>query len=395
MPIRFQNSQRLRKPTVGFSLVELLIAMAVTIIVMVGAVMMFLKSNDTNNMTLQMSEMQANARTAANLMSQDISQAGEQITGGVGLPGGPGTVAENFGVNPAYLTPQTFYSTTTAPITTYMYGITPAFAAGPTIGTQAMDGINIVYRDPILSDATKSNWTLAPVTLTAAGATITVNAAGLNPTVLDPNTGLRVGDVLMFFAGQRTAIGVVSTAPIGTTFTIAPGDAFNINQAAATFNNMLSLQNPGPPPAFPATGITMMRLNVVTYFLQAVQADGFTPIPLPAAGAADYRLMRQLNGQPPAAVAEHIDYLHFYYDLADPAAPPSTNLSHLPDAIEPAIPPNPATPAYSLIRTVYINVAARTAKPDGHGQYAHATINTAIGPQALSFRNIYPPPTGP
>jgi hypothetical protein len=135
-------------------------------------------------------------------------------------------------------------------------------------------------------------------------------------------------------------------------------------------------------------------LNVITYFLQAVQPDGFTPIPLPAAGATDYRLMRQLNGQPPVPVAEHIDYLHFYYDLADSTAPPTTNLSHIPNAWEPAVGPNPTAPAFGLIRTVYVNLAARTGLPDSHGQYAHATINTAIGPQSLSFRNTYPP-TGP
>jgi hypothetical protein len=371
-----------------------MVAMAVTIIVMAGAVMMFLKSTDTNTMTQQMAEMQANARTAANIISQDVSQAGEGLTGGIGLPGGPGTVAENFGVNPVYLTPETFYSTP-APVTTYMYGITPAFASGPSIGGQTMDGINVVYRDPILSDTVKSNWTIAPVTLATVGGTTTVDATGLNPTVLDPNTGLRVGDVVLFSGNGKSAVAVVTVAPVGNTFQISAGDAFGINQAAATTNNLQSLGNlVGGNLVYPA-GITMMRLYVITYFLQAVQADGFTPIPLPAAGAPDYRLMRQLNGQPPAAVAEHIDYLHFFYDLADPAAPPTTNLSHLPDAIEPAIAPNPATPAYSLIRTVYINVAARTARPDSHGQYAHATLNTAIGPQALSFRNVYPPPVGP
>ena len=371
-----------------------MIAMAVTIIVLAGAMMMFMKSNDSHNMTIQMTEMQANARAAANSLSQDLSQAGTGLTGGIGLPSKGGAAIETFGVSGAYLNPDQFYNSPSNGITS-MYGVTPAFGAGPTIGGQAMDGINIVYNDPVLSDTSKSNWALQTVNLTTTGGTTTVDATGLNPTITDPNTGLRVGDVVMFNGpGGQQPVAVVTAAPTGNTFVIAPGDPFNINQTIATSNNLTAMgTTAGGVTSYPANAITMMRLSVITYFLQAVTPLG-VPIPLPAAGATDYRLMRQLNGQPAVPVAEHIDYLHFYYDLADSTAPPTTPLSHIPDAVEPAIAPNPAAPAYSLIRTVYVNLAARTAKPDKNGQYAHATINTAIGPQSLSFRNTYPP-SGP
>jgi hypothetical protein len=135
--------------------------------------------------------------------------------------------------------------------------------------------------------------------------------------------------------------------------------------------------------------MTIMPLNVITYFLQGLDGNG-NPLNLPASGAVDYRLMRQLNGQTATIVAEHIDYLQFFYDLGDPSCT-TVPLSHIPDAQEPACGSNPAGPAYGLIRTVYVNVAARSERPDKRGQYNHATINTAIGPRSLAFRNTYPP----
>ena len=59
----------------GFSLIELLIAMVVTLIIMTGAMMMFKKSSDAIFIVAQKAEMQSNARVAVNSIVRDVSRA--------------------------------------------------------------------------------------------------------------------------------------------------------------------------------------------------------------------------------------------------------------------------------------------------------------------------------
>lgn len=395
----------LHKPNSGFSLVELLVAMAITIIVLGAALMMFVKSTDTNDMTTQMAEAQANARAAANLISQDLSQAGTGIPwGGITLPSGGTSVPEVFATDTSgatYLAPNQFY-TNAATGTRTMYGVTPDRSGGPALGAQTMDGINIVYADPILSstDTRISNWPLVTMAstpgpgqgtigTTGGVTTITFPAGGMTPPVTDPNTGLQVGDVLLLSNGTGQAVGTVTAVAPPNTVQLAAGDAFVLNQTG--FSGSVDSLGTTAGGNTTYTGINVVRLYVVSYFLQPL-GPANNPLPLPGTGAVDYRLMRQVNSLAPTIVSEHIDFLQFYYDLADSTCAPTIALSHIPDAVEPACGSNPAGPAYANIRTVYIRLAARSARPDRRNQYSHVTINTSIGPRSLSFNNTYPPP---
>ncbi len=407
---RFQNQR-------GFSLVELLVAMAITIIVMAAAMMMFIKSLDTNDMTMLIAEMQANARAGTNALAQDINQAGTGINwGGYTLASGGG--AENFGNNATYMNPNNFYTVPASagppatPATNVMYGITPVDGGGPAIkgpanngtGTPVqMDGINLVYADPILSshDPTVSNWTTPPApgpTVADAGANITITMPnGMLPAVNDNNSGIRIGDVLTL---GNSVVGVVSNVTPGppAVIMLSPGDPYNLNQFGLS-GSVRSLSS-----TFPTTGgaypnpVSVMRLYVITYFLQGLDAAGnpVTKANVPAQ-AVDFRLMRQVNQQAATIVAEHINYLQFSYDLGDSTCLATAPMSHIPDAVEPTACGIPtAKPAYDKIRTVYINLGARSAKPDKRGVYYQTTVNTVVGPRSLSYNNTYPPDkTGP
>jgi hypothetical protein len=267
-----------------------------------------------------------------------------------------------------------------------------------------MDGINIVYADPVLSstDTRISNWPLVTMAstpgpgqgqigTTAGVTTITFPAAGMTPPVDDLNTGLRVGDVLLLSNGSGQAVGTVTTVAPPNTVQLAGGDPFVLNQTGFS-GSITSLGATDVSGNTTYNSINVMRLYVISYFLQPLAADGVTPIALPGTGAADYRLMRQVNSLTPTIVAEHVDFLQFFYDLADSTCSPTISLSHIPDGVEPACGSNPAGPAYANIRTVYIRLAARSARPDRRNQYQHVTINTNIGPRSLSFNNTYPPP---
>ena len=397
------NRSRSRKRKVGFSLIELLVAMAVTLVVLGAALMMFVKSTDTNDTTQQLAEAQANARAAANLLAQDLSQAGTQVSwGGIQLPSGAGATNSVFATDASganYLVPNAYFTSSNI---TMMYGVTPAPAAGPTIGTQAMDGINMVYADPILdsTDTTISNWPLVTMATTPAagqgtitttgGVTVITFPAGMKPAVNDPNTGLQIGDVLLLSNTTGQAVGMVTAVNSPTSVSMGPGDPFVLNQSGfpGTVPALASGIDGSGNPIY--NNISVMKLAVITYFLQPLDSNG-APLAVGAAGAVDYRLMRQVNALTPTIVAEHIDYFRFFYDLADTSCTPpvgAAGMSHTPDGKEPAS--CGGGTAYDKIRTIYISLAARAARPDRRGQYLHATINTAIGPRSLSYHNTYP-----
>ena len=76
----------------GFTLLEMLIAMALGLIVLGAAVQLFTNAVDGTFLVKQRSEMQQNGRAAVGLMSQDISLAGAGLpTSGVQLPTATGT----------------------------------------------------------------------------------------------------------------------------------------------------------------------------------------------------------------------------------------------------------------------------------------------------------------
>ena len=103
-----------------------------------------------------------------------------------------------------------------------------------------------------------------------------------------------------------------------------------------------------------------------------------------AAGAVDYRLMRQVNGQAPVPIAEHVVGLLFSYDLSDPN-PGGTNS---PDAR--IMIAGVDTRVYSEIRNVYVSVTTRSNRQDRLGNYAYTTMATNVSPRNLSFFNQFP-----
>jgi type IV pilus assembly protein PilW len=65
----------------GFSLVELLVAMAIALVVMAGVFQVYVTQQDTYLLQEQVAEMQQNARTARYIMTREIRMAGYDPTG--------------------------------------------------------------------------------------------------------------------------------------------------------------------------------------------------------------------------------------------------------------------------------------------------------------------------
>ena len=68
-----------RRSPQGFTMIELLVSMAVTIIVVGGAVLLFSSSMESSNRTLRYSEVQTEARAGLSQMTRDLSQAGTGV----------------------------------------------------------------------------------------------------------------------------------------------------------------------------------------------------------------------------------------------------------------------------------------------------------------------------
>src|SRR6202051_3525249 len=87
-----------RQSPQGFTMLELLVAMAVTIVVGGGAVLLFSNSMETSNRTLRYCEVQTEARGPVSQMTRDFSQAGT----GVPLNGIPIPSVTSGGANPNF-----------------------------------------------------------------------------------------------------------------------------------------------------------------------------------------------------------------------------------------------------------------------------------------------------
>jgi len=82
----------------GFTLLELIAAMAVGIIVIGAAAELFKSGIDATALVTQQADMQQNVRTALNMVARDVSMAGSGLPpGGLALPYGTGSSLSKYG----------------------------------------------------------------------------------------------------------------------------------------------------------------------------------------------------------------------------------------------------------------------------------------------------------
>ncbi len=385
----------------GFSLVELLIAMVVTLIIMTAGMMMFKKSADAIFIVAQKAEMQSNARVGVNSIVRDLSRAGSggMTHGGIALPNTTAIYAPPFAGAPfnnvPNITGNTFSQGT-------LYMVTPGWKAGPTINGKNTDAVTVTYLDPDLDLTLDPTPSPTGGSISANGDTVTLDpttcTAACVAALNDPGTGVKVGDVFMLTNTKGTVAASVSAFTAGgITIAFAAGDPLGMNDPNTTgaSGSIASLGTTCAPVGGPGcpTGrnyplVTLSRIFMISYYIEQLAADG-TPLGVAVAGATDYRLMRQVNAQAPVPVAEHVVGLLFSYDLSD-ANPGGTNS---PDGkIKIA---GVDTLVYSEIRNVYVSVTTRSNRQDQKGNYAYTTMATNVSPRNLSFFNQFPQSTGP
>ena len=349
------------RPELGFTMIELLISLVVTIVIVGGALMMFTTSAQSSTRSLKYSEIQTEARAALSQITRDLSQAGT----GVPLNGIPIPSVAAGGANPNFACDTTrCYTGADIPFTQgLLYKITPGNAIGPTI-SETSDAIKLVYVDPTL------NWSAVQGAVVAPNGGSVTMPVGTTPAVSDPAVGITPGDVMLLQNANGSAVGVV-TGVVGPVIFFGP-DPLNINQLNAPSGNIKALGTSGTNPlTYPATQIT--RLIMVTYFIQ----------PFAGPNGPDARIMRQVGTHPPIPIAEHIEDLKFTFDVVDPVTNALTaNSLDASLGTPPVSQPN-------QIRKVNINVTARAVRRESTGDFLRINLTTSIGPRNLSFRDRY------
>jgi prepilin-type N-terminal cleavage/methylation domain-containing protein len=358
----------------GFTLVELMVSMALGLIVMAAMASLFRTGMQSTFLVAQRAETQQNMRAAIDLMVKDLSQAGAGLpSGGVQLPLGGGATAAKYGCDvtgTCYVTAHTF------PNNNYMYGIIPGFSNGvqnnavvPSAPGQINDSITVIYADynfplfeynvtfPAGPDGTVIN--LAP-NAAFNPAPPPVNAAG----------GVQVGDLILLNGTNGvSAVGEVTNLTAAS-ITFANVDPLNLNWSGAAHTNNIYAVSGGAGFAAPPAGTTQAtayRLFAVTYYL-TVPANGQLP-----------RLMRQVNGLAPVPVADDIINLQFAYDVYN------ANVAAL-DANQAN--PFAAGESPNLIQKVNIVVMGQSLTKEGN-KSQNMYLATSVSARDMAFRNRY------
>jgi type IV pilus assembly protein PilW len=349
------------RPELGFTMIELLISLVVTIVIVGAGILVFTNSAQSSTRSLKYSEIQTEARAALSQITRDLSQAGT----GVPLNGIPIPSLNAGGANPNFACDfNQCYTGANLPFTQgLLYKITPGNAIGPTI-SEPSDAIKLVYVDPTL------NWSAVQGAIVAPNGGSVTMPVGTTPAVNDPALGITPGDVILLQNAYGSAVGVV-TGVVGQAIFFGP-DPLNINQLNSPSGNIKALGTPGTNPlTYPATQVS--RLIMVTYFIQ----------PFVGPNGPDARIMRQIGTHSPIPIAEHIEDLKFTFDVVDPVTNALTANSLAASLGAPPVSqPN-------QIRKVNINVTARAVRRESTGDFLRINLTTSIGPRNLSFRDRY------
>jgi prepilin-type N-terminal cleavage/methylation domain-containing protein len=320
----------------GFSLIELLVALAVGMLVVGAAVKLFSQGMAATFVVSQRAGMQQDLRASSDLLFKDISLAG------AGLPSATGILLPSQAGRPIYgYAPSCAaknncapgggiaYPCVTAganPCNPTLYGLIPGWQLGITVpgSPNPSDVITVVYTDTVFALPCYTIQTITPVAVTVqlpnplpVSCILTPPLLAPQPVVTNPPTagGLTPGDLILFqstvLGNSAIAVGEVTNVTVngGGNYTVAfaAGDTLNINQPAALAGDLAQLAcGPAPATPCPATA-TATRIFAISYYLWMM------PDPL-GVGAGTPTLMRQVNGQTPVPVQESVVNLQFTYD---------------------------------------------------------------------------------
>lgn len=371
--------------TRGFTLLELLVSMAIGLIVLGAGLQIYYEVMTATFTTSERAEMQSDFRAAANILQRDLSMAGAGALGQQGLSTSTVGLASGTGATvPVYPC-----STTTcnyingapvaypgSPAAPLLYSIVPGPNLGITVNATEgpTDIITVSYADASLPlncytvDVVSATEIIFELPTTLLSTCVLPTGVTTVPALNALGIGLQPGDYILF---GTTAVGIVSNVSTASTtsgsyssafeVTFNTGDPGHINQPTIAAGTLKQLS------VGISTTITAVRLLQITYYLDISPIDGVTP-----------RLMRIQNGHNPAPVAEGVSCLKFSYDV-DNNGVITANQSTMPAGVTP-----------NMITKVNILHMSLRSQLRGVKGYQTLDLQTSVSARNLTMGQEYP-----
>jgi len=371
----------------GFTLVEIMLAIAVTMIALATAVLLLRDSTRANSNVTQTADMSDNMRAGLNLIVQDLIQTGTGIpTGGISIPNTANAAGCNVGA-PVNRPPTVLNLTFQGPNAAHagcnviLPAIEPGNNLGPAVtspdGTSGprTDIITIMYADNTLAMVQKPiNGPSCPAgAISPTGLTITFDSSPGCVTLGTAGIPVNPGDLLMIYnSNNSNGILQTVTAVGGQTLTFSPGDAFHLNgrTSSETAGTIKQLQNADG--TYPPTSAT--RIWMITYYLDSI-TDPVHPM-----------LMRAVNFNTPQPVAETLENLQFAFNFADGTIPAPVNQFSVPTV------PAPTGDSENQIRAVNVYIGARsTTSAANPGKYVRTNLSTQVALRSMAYFDAFTP----
>jgi len=401
--------QASRSSTRGFSLIELMLALALGLLITGAAVKLYSTGVDATWVIQQRAEMQQDLRAAENLLLRDISLAGAGLTQ---VPGE--SIALPFATTPIYgcstgaggpvcppdgaLTYPCIGGACGAAYPPTLYPIMPAYQKGitPPGSATPSDIITVVYSDTSLA---LSCYTNPAMTTSASGTVLTFTAPTNNPLpggcvlpsgltypqALNNNVnGLIPGDVVMLHTSSGWAVGEVTNVappyptnnppvPGTSTYAIsfANADTLKLNQSGQA-NDLNQISGGANPQAW--------RIYVITYYLQ-----NWTD----AAGLTTTILYRQVNGQPAVPLVDNIANMQFTYDTYNSDGTLLNQDGNGGETAAPPVAPSQIRKVNILHLTIHGQLYGTRSSLMATQGFQSADVQTSISTRNMSFNNRY------
>ena len=382
----------MRPRTAGYSLIEMMIALAVMTVVMAVTMTGMSDVVKNNELVLNMTQMNQSLRIGMDLIQTDMLQVGSGLPPGhvILIPSGNGSASIRLPGPPPPI--PTFTTVAGDPD---ISAVNPQPGRGPVINGHATDVLTVLMADNAFLD----------VPLTAATAT-TVNVSAVDQALQPINISsgpdrVSAGQLMMVWKGSvTTLLEVTGVDYVQRRLTFAGSDALNLNQPAAAAGNLAAVNatapallnvNPcpaaPPPPQAPTTcwNTFITRVRMITYYL-----DNTTDPKHP-------RLVRRVNNGSPmtfdnnsgTAVAMDVENLTFRFDINDGNLNPANVEMNTGDiAGTGACAPNPCN--QNQIRKVNILLGARSANAvNPKARTYHNTLTSQVSFRGMSFVDEY------
>lgn len=328
----------------GFTLVELLLALTLTLLMTGAALSALMHSNRAAMGATVLTDVNQNLRIAMNIVIRDLIQAGQDIPkSGFPLPLGTPQPA----VRPAPPGAEIDWNEDWVTI--------PAITPGPDLGA-IVDGVPTDMVTIARRDAT-IDFTGVPISIAADGSFLTVTDPNFE---LDGANGVKPGDIILFTSPLGHAIQEVTLVD-GQRIYFGSEAESRLNQRAATSGSIMDLRDGA---TFP-NNISIMRVVLVTYYI-AQESSHAPPY-----------LMRKVNYGEPRAIAAGIDNLQLTWDLVDGVTNPA-------NVVEPG---GVNTP--HQIRKANLHMGARSLDRWTTGDVMRASLSTQVSLRSLAFVDRY------